>query len=511
MWVVAGSGCSGLKLDELKPVVQPEPEQDGGRQPPVSEDAAMHDATRPPPLVSIDCSGEEFAVCSRPNADSACLGDDCLIVRCLEDFVDCDEDADNGCETKLDLPEHCGRCNTPCALANVVRHACVSTSNGSPRCDIDRSCPEGTENCSAEDPANGCKQGFADCDLAADNGCETPLDTRSDCGACGSECKSAEALAECVSGQCEVVGCAPGSGDCDGEGCRSLAADNDHCGECDNVCSDGTQCAGGRCTDLVCDPDTADCNGQSDDGCEADLSSTQPCGSCDNACPDYSRGSAACQDGLCVIDSCDPDYDDCNGEPEDGCEVSLTGVANCRACGMDCSALPNVASAGCGAEGCEDFVCEEGFGDCNGMAADGCEQPLNTTTHCGACDEACSNDHGTSMCNGGSCEVTACEPGWDDCNMQAGDGCEADLGDVMSCGGCGNDCGSAGECVDGACGCTTSAGCPPGRECCGGRCVNTHSDCFPWPCIPGTVADALHCGGCGSVCPISALFCCLIP
>jgi hypothetical protein len=58
-------------------------------------------------------------------------------------------------------------------------------------------------------------------------------------------------------------------------------------------------------------------------------------------------------------------------------------------------------------------------------------------------------------------------------------------------------------------GCGCSAGmCPDGAECCNGACVNTHADCFPWPCIPGTTADRANCGACGQSC---GLFCCLIP
>jgi hypothetical protein len=35
---------------------------------------------------------------------------------------------------------------------------------------------------------------------------------------------------------------------------------------------------------------------------------------------------------------CDDDYDDCNGDPLDGCEVRTTGNdTNCGFCGVDCT------------------------------------------------------------------------------------------------------------------------------------------------------------------------------
>jgi hypothetical protein len=50
----------------------------------------------------------------------------------------------------------------------------------------------------------GCNAGFADCDPAR-AGCETPLDTRTDCGACGHSCTGSEIDSVCAPGP----GCVP--------------------------------------------------------------------------------------------------------------------------------------------------------------------------------------------------------------------------------------------------------------------------------------------------------------
>jgi hypothetical protein len=49
------------------------------------------------------------------------------------------------------------------------------------------------------------------------------------------------------------------------------------------------------------------------------------------------------------------------------------------------------------------FTCDPGFGDCDRMAANGCETPLDSNLHCGACGNAC----GAGLaCAGGTCSPT---------------------------------------------------------------------------------------------------------
>ena len=52
-----------------------------------------------------------------------------------------------------------------------------------------------------------------------------------------------------------------------------------------------------------------------------------------------------------------PDFGDCNGVASDGCETSLTTTSNCGSCGNDCqlvvaNATPKCTAGACGVESC---------------------------------------------------------------------------------------------------------------------------------------------------------------
>lgn len=78
--------------------------------------------------------------------------------------------------------------------------------------------------------------------------------------------------------------------------------------------------------------DDADCGcSRSQACCEGvcvDLGSdAQNCGQCGAAC-DAKHGASSCSDGACVIDGCDDGFVDCNGQPADGCEAKDDGLPN---------------------------------------------------------------------------------------------------------------------------------------------------------------------------------------
>jgi hypothetical protein len=77
----------------------------------------------------------------------------------------------------------------------------------------------------------------------------------------------------------------------------------------------------------------------------------------------------------------------------------------------------------------------------------------------------------------GACAVATCNPSYDDCNRNAGDGCETNVSsDANNCGSCGNKCiaptnGTA-TCSNGVCGFT----CNQGYTQCGNACVDVKTD-----------------------------------
>jgi hypothetical protein len=102
---------------------------------------------------------------------------------------------------------------------------------------------------------------------------------------------------------------------------------------------------------------------------------TQHCGGCGNACS-VPNGTPSCSGGVCGIADCDPGYGDCNGSmgADDGCEQPLTTLAHCGACGMACT-LAN-ASESCATGTCQIGTCEIGWGNCDGDSTNGCERML---------------------------------------------------------------------------------------------------------------------------------------
>jgi hypothetical protein len=153
-----------------------------------------------------------------------------------------------------------------------------------------------------------------------------------------------------------------------------------------------------------------------------------------------------CTDGVCST-SCGEFGDTCMGV----CTDLRTDVANCGACGNECPTPPN-ASPTC-ADGTCGYVCDAGWADCNALAEDGCEVDVTTDLdHCGACDAVCPTpDRAMRTCEAGSCGFV-CDSGWADCNGLAADGCEVDLlTDVDHCGACDNMCMAGETCVDGMC------------------------------------------------------------
>lgn len=481
-------------------------------------------------LWSMDHCGACGEPCVLSNAESVCNQGSCEVGACDFGWGDCDFAHETGCETGLRDNANCGACGNPCIVTGG-QGTCVTGT-----CLVDL-----------------CDPGRADCNGDTSDGCETDLTSVDDCGACGISCNPPNAVGDCDSGTCKIASCMPGFGDCNTnplDGCETNLRQNvDHCGTCDTPC-EGANVMSRACSDGLCVPTCQsgwkDCNGPqpgaTDDGCERDVYTLTSCGDCDvtcdplnavgdcssgtclvgacqsgwancnffiwgcethvavdlincgkcgNACATRPNSTPTCSTGVCTL-NCQTGWGNCNNEYDDGCETNTT--ANTSHCGACAKACPNPAHASgyCEASTCE-YACDTGWGDCNFVPTDGCEADLAEPSHCGSCGNSCPvRANAARTCEQGVCGFS-CNPGWADCNGQAGDGCEANLGDVTSCGACGVTCPSRPNatttCVSGQC----------GFDCVGG-----------WGDCNGQAADGCetnltltsNCGTCGNVCTV---------
>jgi len=374
-----------------------------------------------------------------------------------------------------------GRCPHPVAAPDgtlcTVGHALAACNDG--RCD-----------------RSSCATGYADCNGQRRDGCETRTNTLTHCGGCNVACTAGpHAAPTCATGTCALT-CDAGWADANNnraDGCELNVTTNTDCGTPGNACvsSEGqtSTCVSGACSTIVCPAQQANCNTDATDGCEINLS-TNPthCGACQHACA-VPNATAACTGGACAVGTCNAGFANCDGNPNNGCEITLgDDVSHCGACSNAC-ALAN-ATPVCTTGACAIASCNEGFADCNGNPADGCEVNLTLVTSCGACGSVCSLPHATPACTAGACTVGACTAGFADCNSDAG--CETSLTAVTSCGGCGVVCATGphatATCGTGGCGIV----CAPGFANCDGVASNG--------CEVDTTVDNQHCGTCATVC-----------
>lgn len=454
------------------------------------------------------------------NSVAACVDGVCAIT-CAESFGDCDGEIRTGCEQSLSSLTMCGACGEQC-----------TTPHGTPSC-FDTTCTVAS-----------CAAGYGDCDMALSNGCEMLLNDLDNCGRCGQRCAPANAVPNCAGAICSVATCLPGFDDCTAEdGCETPLGTTANCNACGNACpvppNATAACSGGRCGISVCAAEFGNCNGMTFDGCETSLRTVEHCGACNAPCV-LAHATALCGAAGCEIATCEPGFADCDGRDATGCEASLAEAANCGTCGVVCSgATPvcNAPSSGgrrcesvcgavlslcgascvdtdtsllhcgacgnactpahgtgrCGAGACEIAGCDPGWDDCDGLASNGCETQLNTLSDCGACDRSCALPSAISMCMGGSCAVASCSPLSADCDGGAMNGCEARLDSLTNCGSCGRPCSPANAtatCGGGTCG---IAACNTGHADCDGMAANGCE----------TPLDTLtDCGGCGTSCDL---------
>ena len=403
--------------------------------------------------------------CNTINNTPACVNGVCEIETCDLGFADCNHIQSDGCEASLGTVENCGQCGENCQFPNAIT-----------------ACEFGT--CQVM----GCSPGFGDCDGYSGSGCETNLNTLSNCGECGVQCSFPHALSNCAYGFCELISCDYPFSNCNLsilDGCEvNTNIDTNNCGECFNACAMGTTCAGGICEVNICPGNLVDCYGY---GCTVDITTdSQNCGGCENACQ-LQHAISQCAGGSCTISSCLSGFYDCNGIDSDGCEQPID-LYNCGECGVECNlknALTDCAEGTCFLQECNPM-----YANCNGVIDDGCETYLDTLDNCGACHQECTLPNTVTECVGGICEILSCSIGYGDCSSSPG--CESDLNTLYNCGACSQPCLSVPNALTGCADYTCKSVCVDGYGDCNG---NTGDGCET-----NFASNVLNCGICGSDC-----------
>ena len=343
-------------------------------------------------------------------------------------------------------------------------------------------CPANTIDCDG-DPANGCEtpcipfgaevcnQRDDDCDCLTDEDFDLNSDVLN-CGSCGNDCTGTfdHATAGCLNGQCFLLHCDAGWDNCDAwndNGCEvNTDTDIANCGSCDNRCSfdnASANCLGGVCVMGACDLGWADCNFSEADGCEVDLTAdADNCGNCGNRCL-YANGVGVCLGGFCSMDSCVAGYDDCDSNEANGCEINIdSDVNNCGFCGNVCPS--GTGTPVCNGGSCEVSTCNPGLADCDANPAD-CETNIRDgdPNNCNGCGQVCNLPNATENCVNYACVVVSCDAGWGNCDSQDPNGCETDTtSDANNCSTCGNVCAfdhAAASCQNSVC---VMGACDPG-------------------------------------------------
>ena len=225
------------------------------------------------------------------------------------------------------------------------------------------------------------------------------------------------------------------------------------------------------------------------------------CGVCEPTKSDSCLGTCLCGDAP----PCGEERDCCNG----ACVDVSQNDTHCGACDNSCSQAALHANGGFCTDGVCDYVsCQTGWLDCNEDRSDGCETEVGIET-CGSCTRDCSvkvlNAEGVACVEAGAstwrCEYDTCLDSFADCDSDRKNGCETDLSDPLSCGSCDNSCFTGGN--DAACVFIDGQGFRCG-------CVDV-SDCLadpPQQCCDNRCFefdDPTHCGSCDTDCTASAL------
>jgi hypothetical protein len=329
------------------------------------------------------CNDDKFCTENDICVAGTCLGDaricpapDCTKTTCIEATDECLVEADPTLDGQdCDDGDQCTK-NTTCSVDGV----CGSGDSTTP------------EECTAL--------------LGIENPCQTAVCIPGDgCQMAlkldGSDCTlDNSTTAECSSGQCSVVECAIGWGDCnetDTDGCEhDVLADDNNCGECNTECINEEFCEGGWCV-FDC-ADLTFCMGE----CVDITAHAVHCDGCGNTCEVDDPGmQGVCVNSTCYDTNCPSNHWNVDLKTATGCEYPCTlsnnGKEICDGIDNDC-----------------DLEIDEGF------------TVWNDPNNCGECGHVCGPFPHTlfDICAGGECTIGSCLPGWADEDNDPFTGCE---------------------------------------------------------------------------------------
>ena len=172
-------------------------------------------------------------------------------------------------------------------------------------------------------------------------------------------------------------------------------------------------------------------------GCPVLFTDVQPFGA-DIDCNDAEASVNPAATEICDAAMVDENCDDI-ANPNPPCECSGNGTENCPMpgiCGSGERTCVDGSWTACTVQPSPE-VCDGVDNDCNGMVDDG---------------SLCTGADSYQVCSLGECAVTGCVDGYGDCDGQVANGCEANVDtDPMACGRCGVRCTAGAECNSGVC------------------------------------------------------------
>lgn len=254
---------------------------------------------------------------------------------------------------------------------------------------------------------------------------------------CMSDAECPGLVCDVASGDC--VPCTPDKDICPaGQYCKPSNQCEVGCNE-DLDCSPGTKCEVQKhvCVGCLIDTDCAQGSICVADACIPGCSGIQPCqpgfsccsqlcfdfatdeqncGFCNNACPALPNAVPSCDNGFCSLGQCVAPWEDCNLDPDDGCEHNTVADGPCactpgetKSCYTGAPGTAGVGACKTGISKCLDGV---SFGPCEG-------QVIPTYEHCNQIDDDCDGQIEPQPCE-------ECIPDTGTCNGNVAHGCRDD-------------------------------------------------------------------------------------